>query len=192
MTKRLVDIDDDVLSAAQAELGSDTIKATVNTALGRVAMQQRKKLLRVLLVVAAIGSFVIVADAPVVQAHSRVPIDPIDAVSVVTDAVLTGTAVDDVGSANGDALATGTPVLAAADDTSSVIDDAPEAGQDRDESTGCADTEECPNPITPTGRELSWQVLVVVGGLLAVFAFGLRAIKRQRDEGRRSKLPPIG
>lgn len=33
MTKRLVDIDDDTLEAAQRVLGTDTIKETVNTAL---------------------------------------------------------------------------------------------------------------------------------------------------------------
>ncbi len=37
MTKRLVDIDDSVLEAAQAELGTATIKATVNEALRRVS-----------------------------------------------------------------------------------------------------------------------------------------------------------
>ena len=36
MGKRLVDIDDSVLEAAQAELGTSTIKATVNEALRRV------------------------------------------------------------------------------------------------------------------------------------------------------------
>ena len=46
MTKRLVEIDDDTLSAAQAELGTDTIKDTVNTALERVARLQREKLQR--------------------------------------------------------------------------------------------------------------------------------------------------
>ena len=35
MSKRLVDIDDSVLEAAQAELGTATIKATVNEALRR-------------------------------------------------------------------------------------------------------------------------------------------------------------
>ena len=33
MTKRLVDIDDDVLFAAQSELGTETIRATVHEAL---------------------------------------------------------------------------------------------------------------------------------------------------------------
>jgi Arc/MetJ family transcription regulator len=36
MTKRLVDIDDEALSAARAELGTATIKETVNQALRRV------------------------------------------------------------------------------------------------------------------------------------------------------------
>jgi len=35
MSKRLVDIDDSVLESAQAELGTSTIKATVNEALRR-------------------------------------------------------------------------------------------------------------------------------------------------------------
>lgn len=36
MTKRLVDIDDDLLGAARAELGTFTLKDTVNEALRRV------------------------------------------------------------------------------------------------------------------------------------------------------------
>ena len=36
------------------------------------------------------------------------------------------------------------------------------------------------------------EAVVGIALLLAVFAFGLRAIKRQRDEGRRGKFPPIG
>lgn len=34
--------------------------------------------------------------------------------------------------------------------------------------------------------------LIGIAVMGAVLVFGLRAIKRQRDEGRRSKLPPIG
>ncbi len=37
MTKRLVDIDDDTLGAARAELGTRTLKDTVNEALRRAA-----------------------------------------------------------------------------------------------------------------------------------------------------------
>lgn len=37
MTKHLVDIDDDALSAARAEMGTDTIKETVNQALRRAS-----------------------------------------------------------------------------------------------------------------------------------------------------------
>ena len=37
MTKRLVDIDDDALGDARAEMGTATIKETVNEALRRVA-----------------------------------------------------------------------------------------------------------------------------------------------------------
>jgi len=37
MTKHLVDIDEEALSAARAELGTDTLKETVNEALRRVA-----------------------------------------------------------------------------------------------------------------------------------------------------------
>jgi Arc/MetJ family transcription regulator len=40
MTKRLVDIDDETLSAARAELGTETLKDTVNEAL-RLASAQR-------------------------------------------------------------------------------------------------------------------------------------------------------
>jgi Arc/MetJ family transcription regulator len=50
-TKRLIAIDDDALRAAQAELGTRTLKDTVNTALRRVAdargevMEQRLEIL---------------------------------------------------------------------------------------------------------------------------------------------------
>ncbi|CAN5373506.1 hypothetical protein BH20ACT5_BH20ACT5_19560 [soil metagenome] len=40
MTKRLIDIDDDLLTEAQAALGTDTYKATVNTALRQIAERQ--------------------------------------------------------------------------------------------------------------------------------------------------------
>jgi Arc/MetJ family transcription regulator len=43
MSKRLVEIDDDVLSAARSELGTDTIKDTVNEALRRVADERPRK-----------------------------------------------------------------------------------------------------------------------------------------------------
>jgi Arc/MetJ family transcription regulator len=42
MTKHLVDIDDEALGAAQAELGTETIKATVNEALRRVSRRRSK------------------------------------------------------------------------------------------------------------------------------------------------------
>lgn len=46
MTKRLVDIDDETLEAAQGVLGTTTIKDTVNTALGETvrAAQRRERL----------------------------------------------------------------------------------------------------------------------------------------------------
>jgi Arc/MetJ family transcription regulator len=37
MTKRLVDVDDDALQAARSELGTTTIKDTINEALRRAA-----------------------------------------------------------------------------------------------------------------------------------------------------------
>lgn len=43
MTKRLVDIDDDALSAARAELGNPTIRDTVNEALRRVASARDRR-----------------------------------------------------------------------------------------------------------------------------------------------------
>ena len=45
MAKHLVDIDDDALSAARAQLGTQTIKETVNQALRR-AGQARSKTVR--------------------------------------------------------------------------------------------------------------------------------------------------
>lgn len=44
MTKRLVDVDDDKLAAVQAELGTKTIKATVDAALEEVlALAARRR-----------------------------------------------------------------------------------------------------------------------------------------------------
>ncbi len=48
MTKHLVDIDDDTLGAARAELGTATIKDTVNEALRLVASSRDKRLSRAL------------------------------------------------------------------------------------------------------------------------------------------------
>jgi Arc/MetJ family transcription regulator len=42
MAKHLVDIDDEALGAARAELGTETIKETVNEALRRVSRGRRK------------------------------------------------------------------------------------------------------------------------------------------------------
>jgi Arc/MetJ family transcription regulator len=42
MAKHLVDIDDEALGAAQAELGTETIKETVNEALRRVSRRRSK------------------------------------------------------------------------------------------------------------------------------------------------------
>lgn len=46
MTKHLVDIDDEALGAARAELGTETIKETVNEALRRVSIGRRKDVSR--------------------------------------------------------------------------------------------------------------------------------------------------
>ena len=52
MTKRLIDVDDDALDAARAELGTHTIKDTVNEALRRAARQRSAELARALTVLA--------------------------------------------------------------------------------------------------------------------------------------------
>lgn len=43
MTKHLVDIDEDALDAARAELGTGTIKDTVNVALRRAGRDRRRR-----------------------------------------------------------------------------------------------------------------------------------------------------
>lgn len=43
MTKRLIDIDDELLAAAQQAAGQDSIKGTVNEALDRLVAQQRRR-----------------------------------------------------------------------------------------------------------------------------------------------------
>ena len=48
MTKHLVDIDDDTLGAARAELGTATLKETVNEALRRVASTRDERVSRAL------------------------------------------------------------------------------------------------------------------------------------------------
>jgi Arc/MetJ family transcription regulator len=46
MAKHLVDIDDEALGAAKAQLGTETIKATVNEALRRVSRGRSKTVSR--------------------------------------------------------------------------------------------------------------------------------------------------
>ena len=46
MAKHLVDIDDEALGAARAELGTETIKETVNEALRRVSRGRRQDVSR--------------------------------------------------------------------------------------------------------------------------------------------------
>ena len=46
MTKHLVDIDDDTLGAARAELGTATLKDTVNEALRRAASPRDRRVSR--------------------------------------------------------------------------------------------------------------------------------------------------
>ena len=53
MTKRLIDVDDDALDAARAQLGTRTIKDTVNEALRSAARQRRSELASALTVLAA-------------------------------------------------------------------------------------------------------------------------------------------
>ena len=48
VTKRLVDIDDDTLGAARAELGTATLKDTVNEALRLVASSRDERVSRAL------------------------------------------------------------------------------------------------------------------------------------------------
>ena len=48
MTKHLVDIDDDTLGAARAELGTTTLKDTVNEALRQAASTRDKRVSRAL------------------------------------------------------------------------------------------------------------------------------------------------
>lgn len=51
---------------------------------------------------------------------------------------------------------------------------------------------DCPNSVASSSGDLPWDAVVIGAVFIGVLVFGLRAIKRQRDEGRRSKLPPIG
>lgn len=44
MTKHLVDIDDEVLAAARVELGTETMKQTVNEALRKAGMNRAERL----------------------------------------------------------------------------------------------------------------------------------------------------
>lgn len=48
MTKRLVDIDDSTLASAQAELGTPTMKETVNEALRRAGVRRSLRVQRAL------------------------------------------------------------------------------------------------------------------------------------------------
>jgi hypothetical protein len=51
---------------------------------------------------------------------------------------------------------------------------------------------DCPNSLDGGAGGVAWEAIAIGAAFLGVLVFGLRAIKRQRDEGRRSKLPPIG
>jgi Arc/MetJ family transcription regulator len=62
MTRRLVEIDDNLLAAARAELGGATIKETVNEALQRIAGSRRETVTHSLDVLAH-GTFVDRSDA---------------------------------------------------------------------------------------------------------------------------------
>jgi Arc/MetJ family transcription regulator len=53
MAKHLVDLDEDALSAARAELGTSTIKDTVNEALRRAAFGRQPRVVAALNVLAA-------------------------------------------------------------------------------------------------------------------------------------------
>jgi Arc/MetJ family transcription regulator len=52
MTKRLIDVDDEALAAARAQLGTTTIKDTVNEALRSAAQQRTTQLAQALTVLA--------------------------------------------------------------------------------------------------------------------------------------------
>jgi Arc/MetJ family transcription regulator len=52
MTKRLIDVDDEALAAARAQLGTTTIKDTVNEALRSAAKQRTTQLAQALTVLA--------------------------------------------------------------------------------------------------------------------------------------------
>jgi Arc/MetJ family transcription regulator len=52
VTKRLIDVDDAALDAARAQLGTRTIKDTVNEALRRAARQRKAELTSALTVLA--------------------------------------------------------------------------------------------------------------------------------------------
>jgi Arc/MetJ family transcription regulator len=54
VTKRLIDVDDDALDAARAQLGTATIKDTVNEALRRAARLRSAEL---------VGALTVLADA---------------------------------------------------------------------------------------------------------------------------------
>jgi Arc/MetJ family transcription regulator len=55
MSKHLVDIDEEALHAARAELGTETIKETVNQALRRAGAEHRQAVKKRLDVLAAAG-----------------------------------------------------------------------------------------------------------------------------------------
>ena len=57
MTKRLIDIDDELLLAAQVQLGCDTFRATVNRALAEVVQAHRSRLDRAMDVLARMPEF---------------------------------------------------------------------------------------------------------------------------------------
>ena len=57
MTKRLVDIDDELLERARAELGCDTIKDTVNRALAALSQSRTERIDTTLEVLSGMPAF---------------------------------------------------------------------------------------------------------------------------------------
>lgn len=55
MAKHLIDVDDDMLGAARAELGTTTIKDTVNEALRRATLERERRTAAALDVLAGAG-----------------------------------------------------------------------------------------------------------------------------------------
>lgn len=116
-------------------------------------------------------------------------LDPIDAIET-SDLVFTGSKVGDIETMEVVARL-GDPIEVAPVEVAPVEVETGATGSGA-VGTGDSDTAEERQASSSDEGRSSMGLVIGIAVLLVILVVGLQAIKRQRDEGRRSKLPPIG